>query len=72
MGAPQAGALPMTDIELIEKSIIAAQAVILDYIGPGSRNAEQSMQRLIAILDREDLVAALERLRQGYGPRAVK
>jgi hypothetical protein len=49
MGAPQAGALPMTDIELIEKSIIATQAVILEYIEPGPRNAEQSMQRLIAM-----------------------
>jgi hypothetical protein len=63
----------MRDIDLVEKAIGDAQAVLHAYLQHGPRNAEQSMQRLIAILDREDLVAALERLRQGFGaPRIVK
>jgi hypothetical protein len=62
----------MRDIDLVEKAIADALAVLHVYIEAGPRSAEDSMQRLLAILDREDLVAALERLKQGYGPRAVK
>jgi hypothetical protein len=62
----------MRDIDLVEKAIADALKVLHAYIEPGPRSAEIAMQRLIAILDREDLVAALERLRQGYGPRVVK
>jgi hypothetical protein len=63
----------MRDIDLVEQAITEAQAVLHAYIEPGPRSAEASMQRLIEILDREDLVAALERLKQGFGaPRVVK
>jgi hypothetical protein len=63
----------MRDIDLVEKTITEAQAVLHAYLQHGPRNAEQSMERLIEILDREDLAAALERLQQGFGaPRVVK
>jgi hypothetical protein len=64
----------MRDIDLIEQAISDAQAVLADYLEPSApRSAEASMQRLIEILDRDDLVAALERLRQGFGaPRIVR
>jgi hypothetical protein len=72
MGTPQAGARPMRDIDVIIKARDEVEELLHAYMQPGPRNAEESMQRLIAILDRQDLVAALERLRQGYGPRVVK
>jgi hypothetical protein len=63
----------MRDIDLVEKAITEAKAVLHAYLQHGPRNAEESMQGLIEILDREDLVAALERLQQGYGvPHMVK
>lgn len=63
----------MRDLDLVQQAISDAQAVLADYLEPGPRDAEAAMQRLIAILDRDDLVAALERLKQGFGaPRVVK
>jgi hypothetical protein len=63
----------MRDIDLIEQAIAEAQAVLADYLEPGPRSAETSIGRLIEILDREELNAALALLRQGFGaPRVVK
>jgi hypothetical protein len=62
----------MRDLELIDKAVSDAQEVLRNYTAPGPRNAEIAMHRLIAILDREDVVAALLRLRKGFGPRVVK
>jgi hypothetical protein len=40
---------------------------------PGPRDPQFVLQRMLEILDREDVVAAQERLRKGYGQlRLVK
>jgi hypothetical protein len=62
----------MRDPGPIDRAITDAQEVLRNHTAPGPRNAGIAMHRPIAMLDREDVVAALQRLRKGFGPRVVK
>ena len=42
-----------------------AGRIISEYIEPGPRDAEQTLTRLIAVLDTQDLARAIERLEKG-------
>jgi hypothetical protein len=57
----------MRDIEIINKAMEDAQAVLSDYIEPGPRDPQFVLQRMLEILDHQDVVAGQERLRKGYG-----
>ncbi|MGM4886309.1 hypothetical protein [Tardiphaga sp. 11_C7_N12_6] len=57
----------MRDIDIINKAMEDAQAVLCDYIEPGPRDPQAILQRMLEILDHQDVVAAQERLRRGYG-----
>jgi hypothetical protein len=57
----------MRDIDIITKAMDDAQQVLHRYIEPGPRNPEAVLQRMIEILDRDDVIAARERLSRGYG-----
>ncbi|KAA0076109.1 hypothetical protein [Tardiphaga sp. P9-11] len=57
----------MRDIDIIMKAMHDAQALLGAYIEPGPRDPEAVLQRMLDILDREDVIAAQERLRRGYG-----
>ena len=46
--------------------------VIGEYIEPGPRDAEETLARLIALLDSQDLARAIERLEKVQGLRVVK
>jgi hypothetical protein len=41
--------------------------IIGEYIEPGQRNAEQTLSRLIAVLETENLARAFERIEKGHG-----
>jgi hypothetical protein len=63
----------MRDIDIITKAMDDAQKVLHGYVEPGPRNAEATLQQMLEILDRDDVIAARERLSQGYGQlRLVK
>lgn len=52
----------MTPRQRIEKAYNDAQAVIIDYLLPGRRrNAENTVQQLVTILDDEMLAEAIDR-----------
>jgi hypothetical protein len=72
MGPPQAGAGPMTDQGLIIEAMEEAQRILGEYIAPGSRNDAANIKELLEVLDRRDVVAALNRLKAGYGLHVVK
>jgi hypothetical protein len=57
----------MRDIDIITKAMDEAQQILHGYIEPRPRNAEVTLQRMIEILDRDDVIAARERLSKGYG-----
>jgi len=61
----------VTDQERIIIALRDATEIIGDYLEPGPRDAEETIDRLIAVLDTQELAAALERV-EGHGLRVVK
>jgi hypothetical protein len=51
----------MTDEEKIRKALLAAQEVLLKYVEPGPRNAEETCNKLLEILDDKELNLAVVR-----------
>jgi len=68
----QGGARPMTDREVVIQAIEEARRILAEYIAPGRRDALATVKTLLDVLDRRDLVAALNRLKAGYGVYVVK
>ena len=62
----------MTDHELLISTLREAGPIIGEYNEPGTRGAEQTLSRLIAGLESQDLARAVERLEKGNGLRVVK
>ncbi|QUS40559.1 hypothetical protein RPMA_18245 [Tardiphaga alba] len=63
----------MRDIDIMTNAMAEAHAVLCDYIEPDRRDPAAVLQQMIEILDRDDVVAARERLSKGYGHlRVVK
>ncbi|MGM4906716.1 hypothetical protein AB8B21_03385 [Tardiphaga sp. 866_E4_N2_1] len=69
----------MRDIDIITKAMGDAHAVLHGYVNrlqhgylePDPRNAEATLQQMFDILDRDDVVAARERISNGYGHLSV-
>jgi hypothetical protein len=59
----------MTPVKVVEKAFDNAQLVIAEYIQPGPRDAERTLERLIDILDDPDLYGALVELHEGERPK---
>ena len=63
----------MSDQDLVLDAVEEAQGILAEYTGPGSpRSPETTINLLLFLLDRQDVVAAIRRLRAGYGLRIVK
>jgi hypothetical protein len=62
----------VTDQERVLSTLRLAGEIIGEYLEPGPRDAEQTLSRLIAVLDNQDLARALDRLEKGHGLRVVK
>ena len=63
----------MTDQEIVLRALTELRKIAAEYIiEPDPRDAEITMQQMLSILDRRDVVAAAERLFKGYGLRVVK
>ena len=61
------------DRDLVLDALEDAQHILAEYVEPGrGRDSVRTINRLLMILDREDLAAAQGRLRAGYGLRVVK
>ena len=59
----------ITDSELIVYVVREAQLVLAQHIERSQRDAEETITSLLEILDRQDVVAATERLCREYGLR---
>jgi hypothetical protein len=62
----------MADLQLLIAAFHEAAWVIAEYLEPGPHDADKTIQQLISILDRQDLVAAMTRLENAHGLRVVK
>ena len=67
-----AGFVGMTDEELILRAMRNAQLLLAEHIERGPSDAEQTITELLEILDRQDVVAATDRLCREYGLRPLK
>jgi hypothetical protein len=57
----------MRDIDIINKAIEDAQAEVANYLEGDPRRTQVTLERIMGILERDELIAAQVRLRQGYG-----
>ena len=63
----------MTDQELIITALRQSGVIIAENLEPGNKiDADETIAQLITILDRQDLAAAMDRLKSGNGLRVVK
>jgi hypothetical protein len=61
--------MTLSDEELALHAIREAQLFQADYIQPGSRDAAQTINELLSVLDRNDVVEAVDGLEAGTGMR---
>jgi hypothetical protein len=62
----------MHDRDLVLDAIEDAQRILAEHIEPGChRNPETTINVLLFLLNRREVVAAVRRLRDGYGLRVV-
>jgi hypothetical protein len=62
----------MTDQQLLLAAVREMGRIIAEHLEPDGRNAGETISRLIAVLDTEDLARAIERVEKGHGLRMVK
>jgi hypothetical protein len=62
----------MTDQQLLVSTVRAAGRIIAEHLESDGRSADETLSRLIAVLDNEELAHAVERLEKGHGLRVMK
>jgi hypothetical protein len=60
------------DQQLILDAVDKAQRILANYIEPGPRNPEGTIEELKSALASPEIVATVQRVRAGYGLRVVK
>ncbi|MDB5621063.1 hypothetical protein [Tardiphaga sp.] len=61
--------MTLSDEELALMALREAQLILADYIQPGTRDPAKTINELLAVLDRNDVVEAVDRLEDGTGMR---
>lgn len=62
----------MTDQELIFSALRQVGLIVAEHLESGEIDADQAIAQLVAVLDTEELAAAMNRVERGYGLRVVK
>jgi len=52
------------DQDTLVRAVVDAGRMLGEYIAPGPRDAELTVERLLAVLDRNDVVHALDRIKR--------
>ena len=55
----------MTDQQLALQAVSEAQRILEEYLEPRPHNQERILDRLVEVLERPDLVVAVDRLQRG-------
>jgi len=56
----------MTDQETVLRAVSSAQRILEEFLQPSIHDNERLLTRLVEVLDRNEVVTAVTRLRQGY------
>jgi hypothetical protein len=67
-----AGFVGITDEELIVRAMRDAQLLIAEHIERGAFDAEQTITELMEVIDRQEIIAATNRLCDEFGLRPSK
>jgi hypothetical protein len=63
----------VTDQELISSALRQVGLIIAEHLQSGRpSDADEAITQLIAVLDTQELAAAMNRVERGYGVRLVK
>jgi hypothetical protein len=54
--------MTLSDQELALFALREAQLILADHVQPGLRDSDKTIQQLLEVLDRSDVVEAMERL----------
>jgi hypothetical protein len=57
----------MTDQQLAVQAVSDAQRILEEYLEPRPHNNERILDRLVEVLERPDLLIAVDRLQRGNG-----
>jgi hypothetical protein len=60
------------DQDTVIRAIEDARRILGEYIAPGPRDATHTVERLLAVLDRNDVVHALDRIKRRRVIRLVE
>jgi hypothetical protein len=63
--------LSTPDQETLLRAVEDARRILGEYIELGQRDAAETVQRLLAVLDKDDVVHALDRIKRGRVLRLV-
>ena len=66
------GLVSTPDQETLLRAVEDARRILGEYIEPGQRDAAQTLQRLLAVLDKNDVVHALDRMKRRRVLRLVE
>ena len=60
------------DQDTVIRAVEDARRILGEYIEPGPRDARRTVERLLAVLNRDDLVHALDRIKRRMVIRLVE
>jgi hypothetical protein len=60
------------DQDTLIRTVEDARRILGEYLEPGPRNATQTVERLLAVLDRNDVLHALDRIKRRRVIRLVE
>jgi hypothetical protein len=60
------------DQDTLIRAVEDARRILAEYIEPGPRDATRTVERLMAVLDRNDIVHALDRIKRRRVMRLVE
>jgi uncharacterized protein YutE (UPF0331/DUF86 family) len=62
----------MSDQETVARAVLDIELMLANYLHPGDRDPNKTIEEIIEMLDRRGVIAAAERLKSGYGLRVIK
>ena len=60
------------DQDVLIRAVEDARRILGEYIEPGARDATRTMERLLAVLDRDEVILALDRIKRRRVIRLVE
>ena len=64
--------MTITDQDTVLQAVEDARRILREYVIPGPRDATQTVHRLIAVLDQDQVVHALDRMKKRRTLRLVE